>query len=146
MDKQMPEGFPYNTILTQRGLCAVTLKYPERLEEVIAALFRYSFVERQAIHTSDGLLSVLVTILGQSEAEEILGMCSSDVIKKLLLANTSEALAEGSFGLPWYVATNSQGQKEGFWGFDHLAQVADHLGLQRPTPGMTNEGGWRALL
>ena len=87
---------------------------------MIAALFRYSFVERQAIHTSNGLLSVLVTILGQSEAEEILGMvrssvtkqcivklnllqCSSDEIKKLLLANTSEALAEGSFGLPWYV-------------------------------------------
>ena len=71
-------------------------------------------------------------------------------------------MAEGSFGLPWFVgqytnllsrilvnsikATNAQGQKEGYWGFDHIAQVADHLGLERPKPESANEGGWRAML
>ena len=43
-------------------------------------------------------------------------------------------------------ATNSEGEKECYWGFDHIAQVADHLGLERPKPGSANEGGWRALL
>lgn len=95
-----------------------------------------------------------------------LSQSNSDEIKKLLFANTTEALAEGCFGVPWYVgkimdfslstkakyllnqslAINGEGQKEGFWGFDHLALVADHLGLQRPTPGTVKEGGWRALL
>lgn len=28
---------------------------------------------------------------------------TSEEVKKLLTANTEEALAEGSFGLPWYV-------------------------------------------
>ncbi len=28
---------------------------------------------------------------------------TSDEVKKLLIAKTDEALAEGSFGLPWYV-------------------------------------------
>ena len=28
---------------------------------------------------------------------------TSDEVKKLLIARTDEALAEGSFGLPWYV-------------------------------------------
>lgn len=146
MDEQMPEGFPQSSLLTQRALCAVNLKYPQKLEEVIATLFFCSFVERKAVHTSNDLLSVLATILGESEAGEILEKSNSDEIKKLLFANTSEALAEGSFGVPWYVAVNGEGQKEGFWGFDHLALVADHLGLQKPTPGTAREGGWRALL
>ncbi|MCJ1465404.1 hypothetical protein MMC07_004022 [Pseudocyphellaria aurata] len=146
MDEQLPERFPQNSVLTQRALCAITLKYPSKLERTIAALYYSSFVERKAIHDSNSLLSVLATILGESEAGEILGMSSTDEIKKLLLANTSEALAEGSFGLPWFVATNSEGQTEGFWGFDHLAQVTEHLGLQRPTPDTTGEEGWRALL
>lgn len=39
------------------------------------------------------------------------------------------------------VATNSKGEKEGFWGFDHIGQVCDHLELERP-----KTGGWRAML
>ncbi|KAK4693493.1 hypothetical protein P7C71_g3911, partial [Lecanoromycetidae sp. Uapishka_2] len=65
----------------------------------------------------------------------------SDEVKKLLTARTDEALAEGSFGLPWFA-----GEKECFWGFDHIAQVANHLGLERPKPGSISEGGWRSML
>ena len=39
------------------------------------------------------------------------------------------------------LATNEKGEKEGFWGFDHLGQVCDHLGLER----LRGEG-WRSLL
>ena len=38
-------------------------------------------------------------------------------------------------------ATNAKGEKEGFWGFDHLGQVCDHLGLERPA-----SEGWKSLL
>lgn len=37
--------------------------------------------------------------------------------------------------------TNSKGEKEGFWGFDHLGQVVEFLGLEKP-----KNGGWRAML
>jgi hypothetical protein len=61
--------------------------------------------------------------------------------KKALLENTDKAFAEGAFGLPWMVCTNSKGQKEGFWGVDHLGQVIHFLGLEKP------EGrGWKAVL
>ena len=39
------------------------------------------------------------------------------------------------------VATNSKGQTEAFWGVDHMGQLCDHLGLERP-----KTKGWRALL
>jgi hypothetical protein len=39
------------------------------------------------------------------------------------------------------VCTNTDGKTEGFWGVDHLGQVADFLGLERP-----QMGGWKAML
>lgn len=61
--------------------------------------------------------------------------------KELLTKNTDQALADGAFGLPWIVATNSKGETEGFWGVDHIGQVAAHLGLEKP-----KMGGWKAVL
>jgi 2-hydroxychromene-2-carboxylate isomerase len=61
--------------------------------------------------------------------------------KEVLAKNTDLAFADGAFGLPWIVATNSKGETEDFWGVDHLGQVVDHLGLEKP-----KTGGWKALL
>jgi 2-hydroxychromene-2-carboxylate isomerase len=61
--------------------------------------------------------------------------------KEILAKNTDEAFKEGAFGLPWVTATNSKGETEKFWGVDHLAQVAEHLGIDKP-----RTGGWKALL
>jgi 2-hydroxychromene-2-carboxylate isomerase len=40
--------------------------------------------------------------------------------KELLGKNTDRALADGAFGLPWFVATDREGKTETFWGVDHL--------------------------
>jgi hypothetical protein len=57
------------------------------------------------------------------------------------VANTDKAFADGAFGLPWMVCTNTQGKTEGFWGVDHMGQVVQFLGLSK------GKGeGWRALL
>jgi 2-hydroxychromene-2-carboxylate isomerase len=63
-----------------------------------------------------------------------------------LFANTKAALAEGAFGLPWFVARNNQGNSQSFWGFDHLAQVMDHLGLEVTDSIRALEHGWRSML
>lgn len=39
------------------------------------------------------------------------------------------------------IATNAKGETEGFWGVDHMGQLCDHLGLERPSGK-----GWQALL
>lgn len=62
-------------------------------------------------------------------------------IKGLLASNTDRAFKSGAFGLPWFECTNPKGQTEGFWGVDHLGQVADFLGLDR-----TVDKGFRASL
>lgn len=60
-----------------------------------------------------------------------MGKMGSAEVKGRLQENTDLAIKEGAFGLPWFVATNAQGQTERFWGFDHLGQVIEHLGLER---------------
>ncbi len=61
--------------------------------------------------------------------------------KEVLAKNTDQALADGAFGLPYFVATNAKGETESFWGIDHLAQVTEHLNLEKP-----KTGGWKAVL
>lgn len=63
--------------------------------------------------------------------------------KKVLLENTERAFADGAFGLPWMFCTNAAGEKEGYWGVDHLGQVAQFLGLDRQK-GQAK--GWKAML
>jgi 2-hydroxychromene-2-carboxylate isomerase len=61
--------------------------------------------------------------------------------KELLNKNSDAAFKDGAFGLPWFVATNSKGETEKYWGVDHLGQVANHLGLEKP-----RTGGWKTVL
>lgn len=62
-------------------------------------------------------------------------------VKSLLMSNTDRSFKAGAFGLPWFECTNANGTTEGFWGVDHLGQVADFLGLDR-----SRDAGFRALL
>lgn len=62
-------------------------------------------------------------------------------MKALLGSNTDHSFDSGAFGLPWFECTNATGDTEGFWGVDHLGQVADFLGLDRAL-----DKGFRAAL
>jgi hypothetical protein len=61
--------------------------------------------------------------------------------KDLLLKSSDMAFDDGAFGLPWSTCTNSEAKTEGFLGVNHLGQVTEFLGLDRP-----KTGGWSALL
>lgn len=62
--------------------------------------------------------------------------------KAILAENTDRAFADGAFGLPWFACENDRGEKQGFWGVDHLGAVLDFLGLEKPA----GRGGWKAML
>ncbi|MCJ1303382.1 hypothetical protein MMC08_006191 [Hypocenomyce scalaris] len=143
MTKEMPEGFPPNTIATQRALCALTQTSPEKLPDALTALYHAFWVERQQINKPEVIGSVLEKALGTNVANGVMEKVSSAEVKLLLSANTDKALEEGAFGLPWFVATNAKGEKECYWGFDHLGQVVGHLGLEKPK---SDSGGWKSLL
>ena len=146
VDEQLPPGFPNNTVPVMRALTAVAQLHPQKLEAVVAALYETSFVKRKDVHSLAAVEPILANLLGQSAAKDIVSKATSPEIKKTLSDNTDEALSSGAFGLPWYKATNAKGQEECYWGFDHIGQVCDHLGLQRPQPGSVGEGGWKSML
>lgn len=62
--------------------------------------------------------------------------------RRVLQENTDGAFADGAFGLPWFACENDRGDREGFWGVDHLGAVLDFLGLEKPA----GDGRWRAML
>lgn len=77
---------------------------------------------------------------GQPNVDKVFELAGGEG-KQLLLKNTDFAFAEGAFGLPWMVCENDRGEKEGFWGCDHLGCVLDFLGIEKPS-----SGSWKAML
>ncbi|GAB1737688.1 hypothetical protein NU219Hw_g2101t1 [Hortaea werneckii] len=138
-----PEPFPQLTLQVQRTLCAIMLTQDAAtLDACFAALYHAFWVDLVSpINKPENFLPVLAPVLGgEGTAKEMFEKGNSAEAKKVLAGNTEQAFREGAFGLPWFVATDVQGRKEGFWGFDHLGQVVDHLGLERVG------GGYRAML
>jgi len=143
--EKTPEGFPPLTLTIMRALCALTVLHPGKegqpiLIKCLDALFHSYWVELRKTNEKDVLAEVLSGVLGEEETKNVMEMAAKEG-KEVLLKNTDKAFADGAFGLPWFVATNSKGETQGFWGVDHLGQVTDHLGLEKP-----RTGGWKALL
>lgn len=70
---------------------------------------------------------VLEQKLGKDVAGEVVKRIGEKEVKSRLIENTNQAFERGAFGLPWFWCRNRKGDEEGFWGFDHLGQVARFL-------------------
>ncbi|KAI9370321.1 thioredoxin-like protein [Aspergillus egyptiacus] len=129
-----PENFPPMTLGVQRALTAISVKSPSQLAVATDAIWQGFWVNGNVKATQpEGFIPILEKTLGQAETKAILEAANSPEIKSRLTANTQQAFDSGAFGLPWFECTNSKGEKEGFWGVDHLGQVVDFLGLERPS-------------
>ncbi|KEF56373.1 uncharacterized protein A1O9_07954 [Exophiala aquamarina CBS 119918] len=120
-----------STYKVQRVLAATALDYPDRYPEAISALYHAFWAQKKGVQLPEVHYPIVVGMLGEERAKKVLQRSSSDEIKARLKQNTETAIANGCPGLPWIVATSVEGQKEKFWGFDHLGQVASFLGLER---------------
>ncbi|KAB5585375.1 thioredoxin-like protein [Coniochaeta sp. 2T2.1] len=140
---EMPPNFPPLTLQIMRALSAIQHsdgENQERLVKTLDVLFHQYWVKNTPIHEPETLRRVLAEVLGTHEAEKVLTDAAT-LGKKILADNTDRAFAEGAFGLPWMTCVNAEGKTEGFWGVDHLGQVVQFLGLERP-----KHGGWKSLL
>ncbi|KAJ5543232.1 hypothetical protein N7535_005662 [Penicillium sp. DV-2018c] len=127
-----PKDFPFRTVSVQRALCAISQKKPEKLAATLAALYKAVWVDgNTTVGDVDGFAPLFESVLGKQVTQEILDVINNPDTKALLTANTDRAFKSGAFGLPWFECTNSDGETEGFFGVDHLGQVADFLGLDR---------------
>ncbi|KAG9525797.1 putative 2-hydroxychromene-2-carboxylate isomerase, partial [Aureobasidium melanogenum] len=131
MGKDMPKDFPPMTLHMMRALAVVEQHQPDKLADSIAALYKGMWVDGKTTHKPEVFESVLAEVLGKEGAKSVVEQSTKPEAKAKLQANTDLAFKEGAFGLPWFVATNKEGVTEKYWGFDHLGQVVEHLGLDR---------------
>ncbi|KAF2644211.1 HCCA isomerase/glutathione S-transferase kappa [Massarina eburnea CBS 473.64] len=137
-----PPNFPINTLPIQRVLAALSLSHPQSLPAAFSLFWQNFWVHYNEPTAPENLVALVGTLVGSREAaEKVLGESKGEEVKGVLMGNTERAFGEGAFGLPWFVATNAEGETEGFWGVDHMGQLCDFLGLDRP-----QGKGWRALL
>jgi 2-hydroxychromene-2-carboxylate isomerase len=138
----MPSPFPQVTIVPDRALCYVESKHPEKLQDAIQALYKAFWVETKTISDPKVVAGALESALGKALAEEIMAAVGSEPVKAALKENTDKAFKDGCFGIPFFVATNTKGETDTFWGVDHIGVLCDHLGLEVKR----KEGGFQALL
>ncbi|KAI1343814.1 thioredoxin-like protein [Xylariaceae sp. FL0016] len=138
MTEQAPPEFPPNTVGVMRALACMPSQ--DALARALDRLYADFWVAHQPVATPEVYGPVLRAVLGDAEAEKVLAAATTTG-KTALQENTDQAFAAGAFGLPWFVCTNDEGKTEAFWGVDHLGQVAQFLGLEKP-----GTAGWKAVL
>lgn len=150
----VPDGFPANTLQVMRTICAVghlagtgqtsppSASAPDQQAtiRVLDAFFDAYWIKSRDI-TDKNVVADVLTSAGYQDLTKVSELAAGDA-KKVLLENTDRAFADGAFGLPWFACENDKGEKEGFWGVDHLGVVLDFLGLEKPA----GRGGWKAML
>lgn len=108
--------------------------------KALDAFYDAYWIRRRDI-TDKGVIADVLSGAGWKDPARVSELAAGDA-KKILLENTDRAFSDGAFGLPWFACENDRGEKEGFWGVDHLGAVLDFLGLEKPA----GRGGWKAML
>lgn len=140
-----PDGFPVSTLAPMRALTALRRTNPDKLVPATDALYAAIWGparNKDEAHKPEGLARVLASVLGADETKRVMAEMGTDANKKALLDSVNEAVAEGAFGVPYFIVTGADGKRETYWGFNSLGLVIEQLGLTRDTA----QGGWRALL
>lgn len=142
MKDGMPGGFPILTLVLMRHLAALRQLdgNQNRLVELLDIFSRELWVNHADVHKPEVFSPILQKVLGNADAAKV-AEAAAGPLKKLLNDNTDQAFNDQAFGLPWMVCTNAKGEKESFWGVDHMGQLALFLGLEKPTTR-----GWQAVL
>ncbi|OAL42651.1 thioredoxin-like protein [Pyrenochaeta sp. DS3sAY3a] len=138
----LPSCFPVNTGPMQRALTSISILYPDVLPSAISLLYLNFWNHHIYPAAPEQLHTMMAALVGSDKrAEKIITTSNSDEVKGKLMQATSSAFEEGAFGLPWMIATSTDGHKESFWGIQSMGQVCDHLELPR-----LKYGSKRALL
>ncbi|KAJ5593441.1 hypothetical protein N7537_010345 [Penicillium hordei] len=130
MSEAIPEGFPASTSDVQRALSLLATQFPDKLVPIVDKLYRGFWEEGSSkVLTESGFSAVFESELGAENVKQILDQFKGTEAKATLDGNTQQVFTSGAFGLPWFDCTNPQGEKEGFWGIDHLGRLVDFLQL-----------------
>jgi 2-hydroxychromene-2-carboxylate isomerase len=121
--------FPVNTLSLMRG--AVAAQFEGLFEPYFRAAYRHMWVEPKKM--DDPAVFREAFLLSGIDIDRLIARAQQDDVKKKLIANTSDAVARGTFGSPTFFVGN-----EIFFGKDSLRNVEDEIvaqlnGAQRKT-------------
>ena len=60
----------------------MAVHYPERLADILAAIFHASFAEQKEVHTPESFKTIFEKIFGEAETNEILKKVGVEVIHR----------------------------------------------------------------
>lgn len=117
---KMNPHFPINTLLLMRAATGVQLRQPERLEALLACVFKGMWVD--ALNLGDA--AVLGPLLAEAgfEPQALLALAAEQEVKDALKANTEAAIKRGMFGAPTMFVGD-----EMFFGQDRLDFIREAL-------------------
>ena len=113
---KMNEHFPVNTISLIRGAIVAQKNnfFDSYVELVLSGLWEQSL----KLDTPEALSDLLIK--NNCHADLVIEGIASDEIKAELIANTSEAVEKGAFGIPTFFVNN-----EMFYGIDTLRELKE---------------------
>lgn len=111
-------NFPVNTVQVQRG--ALAAQELGIFEEYLEAMLRAMWEEDKNLGDLEVLQNVLVD--NNLDVEAIIKIVTSQECKDKLIANTSDAVNRGAFGVPTFFIDDQI-----FFGKDHLYQLEEYI-------------------
>ncbi|MDH2012633.1 2-hydroxychromene-2-carboxylate isomerase [Pseudomonas juntendi] len=94
----LPPGFPVNTLHLMRGVMGTQLRAPERLEGLLAVLFKGLFAQQRNL--SDVAVLDATLAEGGFDPHAFHALAADDEIKAALRQATEVAVQRGVFGAP----------------------------------------------
>jgi 2-hydroxychromene-2-carboxylate isomerase len=112
--------FPINTLLLMRGAVGVQLRWPERLDAYLQAVFTALWVEAKNLNDPTVLMPTLAA--AGFDPATLQALVAEPAVKDALRANTEAAVARGVFGAPTLFVGQTM-----FFGQDRLDFVREAL-------------------
>jgi len=112
--------FPIITLFLMRAVTGVQLREPERLQDLLAAVFKAMWID--ALDLNQPVLAAKTLQDAGFAPEAIQGLAADPEVKAALKATTEEAVARGVFGAP----TSFVGD-EMFFGQDRMDMIREEL-------------------
>lgn len=119
----MHPKFPFNSISLQRLLVAA--EQDGRSVQFVEAMLPKVWEEGVDI-TDPEVLATTVADIG-FDADDMMARIQTDEVKQAVFANTEDAVARGSFGIPTMYVGPKGGDTEMFFGKERLGQIEDEL-------------------
>jgi 2-hydroxychromene-2-carboxylate isomerase len=120
---KMHPKFPFNSISLQRLLVAA--EQDGRGVQFVEAMLPKVWEEGVDI-TDPEVLAATVADIG-FDAADMMARIQTDEVKQAVFANTEDAVARGSFGIPTMYVGSKGGETEMFFGKERLGQIEELL-------------------